>query len=206
MRRLIHILYIALPLLLVAPTVGAVGFVGPVGGLVKSKVPHTPDYYDATVRAAFKRGNWEGGKRLLDEGLKYYPSVSVLNELAGSYYYHKRAYDDARYYLVKALRDNNSNVEAKQLMVKVEEDTKNYSSAICYVNELLEIHPYWKGLWRHKISLYRKQGNDQEADRLLRRLCQIYPNDAQLQKDLNYQLELRANAARKKGNKESTLR
>ena len=205
MRRLIHILYIALPLLLVAPVVRAAGFVGPVDGLVKSKVPHTPDYYDATVRAAFKRGNWEGGKRLLDEGLKYYPSLSVLNELAGSYYYHKQAYDDARYYLVKSLRDNNSNVDAKQLMVKVEEDTKNYSSAICYVNELLEIHPYWKGLWRHKISLYRKQGNDQEADRLLHRLCQIYPNDAQLQKDLNYQLELRANADRKKGNKEGAI-
>ena len=205
MRRLIHILYIALPLLLVAPVVRAAGFVGPVDGLVKSKVPHTPDYYDATVRAAFKRGNWEGGKRLLDEGLKYYPSVSVLNELAGSYYYHKRAYDDARFYLVRALRDNNSNVDAKQLMVKVEEDTKNYSSAICYVNELLEIHPYWKGLWRHKISLYRKQGNDQEADRLLHRLCQIYPNDAQLKKDLNYQLELRANADRKKGNKEGAI-
>ena len=110
--------------------------------IVKTKDIHLPDYYDTTVRAAFKRGNWEGGKRLLDEGLKRYPDVSTLNELAGRYYYHKKAYDDARFYLVRALRDNNANVEAKQLIINVEEETRNYSSAICYVNELLEIHPY----------------------------------------------------------------
>lgn len=57
--------------------------------IVKTKDIHLPDYYDTTVRAAFKRGNWEGGKRLLDEGLKRYPDVSTLNELAGRYYYHK---------------------------------------------------------------------------------------------------------------------
>ena len=120
---------------------------------------HTPLYYDTNVRYLFKQGNWESGKRLLDEGLKRYPTISSLNELAGRYYYHKRAYDDARYYLVISLRDNDHNVEAKQLLINVEEDTHNYSSAICYVNELLEIHPYWKGLWRRKIELYRKQKN-----------------------------------------------
>ena len=173
--------------------------------LFQNKSIHLPDYYDTTVRAAFKRGNWEGGKRLLDEGLKHYPTVSVLNELAGRYYYHKQAYDDARYYLVKALRDDNSNVEAKQLIVNVEEEPRNYSSAICYVNELLEIHPYWKGLWRRKITLYRKMKNDVEADRLLQRLCQIYPNDAQLKKDLNYRLEQRAAAERKAGDKTAAI-
>lgn len=173
--------------------------------LFQNKSIHLPDYYDTTVRSAFKRGNWEGGKRLLDEGLKHYPTVSVLNELAGRYYYHKQAYDDARYYLVKALRDDNSNVEAKQLIVNVEEETRNYSSAICYVNELLEIHPYWKGLWRRKITLYRKMKNDVEADRLLQRLCQIYPNDAQLKKDLNYRLEQRAAAERKAGDKTAAI-
>ncbi len=173
--------------------------------LFSNKNKHLPDYYDSTVRAAFKRGNWEGGKRLLDEGLKLYPTVSVLNELAGRYYYNKQAYDDARYYLVKALRDDNTNVVAKQLIVNVEEETRNYSSAICYVNELLEVHPYWKGLWRRKINLYRKLKNDVEADRLLERLCQIYPNDAQLKKDLNYRLEQRAAAERKAGDKTSAI-
>ena len=180
------------------------------GGMSKKQFSsiedRTPGYYDTNVRHAFKQGNWEAGKRLLDEGLKNYPTISSLNELAGQYFYHKRAYDDARYYLVISLRDNNQNVEAKQLLVDVEEITHNYSSAICYVNELLEIHPYWKGLWRRKISLYRKQKNDVEADRLLQRLCQIYPNDAQIKKDLKYRLEQRALSERKTGNKNAAIK
>lgn len=166
---------------------------------------HTPDYYDATVRKAFKRGDWEGGKRLLDEGLANYPDISPLQELAGTYYYHKKLYDDARYHLVKSLRDNNANVDAKQLLVKVEETTRNYSSAICYVNELLEVNPYWKGLWRKKIELYRKQGNNDEADRLLKRICKIYPNDQQLQKDLSYCTEQKYINEKRKGNKAAAI-
>lgn len=149
----------------------------------------TPDYYDSHVRAAFKRGEWEEGKRLLDAGLKAYPDVSALNELAGQYYYNFRQYDDSRFYLVKSVKGDNANVRAKQLLVNVEEETENYSSAICYVNELLEVNPYWKGLWRRKIRLYRKQGNEVEADRLLKRICQIYPDDEQLKNDYAGRLE-----------------
>lgn len=166
---------------------------------------HTPDYYDATVRKAFKRGDWEGGKRLLDDGLVHYPSASPLQELAGQYYYHKKMYDDARYHLIKSVRDNNGNVDAKQLLVKVEETTHNYSSAICYVNELLEVNPYWKGLWRKKIELYRKQGNDEEANRLLKRICKIYPDDKQLQKDLAYCTEQNYLNEKRNGNKAAAI-
>lgn len=166
---------------------------------------HTPDYYEHTVRKAFKRGDWNGGKRLLDEGMERYPEVSGLNELAGSFYLHRQQFDDARYYLVRSLRDNNENVLAKQMLVDVEEKTKNYSSAICYVNELLQVNPYWKGLWRRKIALFRKQGNHQEADRLLRRLCQIYPNDSTLRHDLAGRLEEQYLHDRKKGNKSATI-
>lgn len=166
---------------------------------------HTPDYYEHTVRKAFKRGDWNGGKRLLDEGLEHYPEVSGLNELAGSYYLHHQAYDDARYHLVKAVRDNDGNVQAKQMLVDVEEKTKNYSSAICYVNELLQVNPYWKGLWRRKIALFRKQGNNVEADRLLKRICQIYPNDATLKRDLAGRLEEQYLHQRKSGNKNATI-
>lgn len=166
---------------------------------------HTPDYYEHTVRKAFKRGDWNGGKRLLDEGLKYYPDVSGLNELAGSYYLHRQAYDDARYHLVLAVRDNDGNVEAKQMLVDVEEKTKNYSSAICYVNELLQVNPYWKGLWRRKIALFRKQGNNVEADRLLKRLNQIYPNDPALHRDLSGRLEEQYLENRRKGDQTATI-
>lgn len=166
---------------------------------------HTPDYYEHTVRKAFKRGDWSGGKRLLDEGLKDYTYTSGLNELAGQYYLHFQAFDDARYHLVLAVRDNDGNVQAKQMLVDVEEKTKNYSSAICYVNELLQVNPYWKGLWRRKIALFRKQGNNVEADRLLKRLSQIYPNDAQLKRDLAGRLEEKYLANRKRGDKEATI-
>lgn len=166
---------------------------------------HTPDYYDAKVRADFKNGRWQEGKALLDEGLKYYPSVSGLNELAGSYYYHSRQYDDARYHLIKSVRDNNENVRAKQILVNVEDETGNYSSAICYVNELLEVNPYWKGLWRRKIELYRKQGNDVEADRLLKRICHIYPEDSQLRNDYADRLYSDYRSQRQSGNKDEAV-
>ena len=167
--------------------IGLICFVSIVGvyafNIIEKDDVHTPDYYESNVRSMFGREQWEAGKQLLDEGLSIYPDVNGLNELCGRYHYRKKDYDTARYFLVRAVRDNPENVEAKQLLIKVEDETRNYSSAICYVNELLEINPYWQGLWRKKIELYRKQGNVEEADRLLRRLRQIYPNDSTVQRD-----------------------
>lgn len=154
----------------------------------KSKI-HLPEYYWGNVRSMFRKNQWEKGKALLDQGMKLYPDASSLNELMGQYYYHHKQYDKSRYYLVHAIKEDNENVFAKQILVNVEEETGNYSSAICYVNELLEVNPYWQGLWRRKILLYRKQGNDVEADRLLKRINQIYPNDKRLQRDYAYSLE-----------------
>ena len=198
MRRTRIFLSLLLVVLFAAVVLGADGF-------RHDDDIHTPDYYEMTVRKAFKRGDWNGGKRLLDEGLEHYRYVSTLNELAGYYYLHNKAYDDARYHLVLAVRDNNENVQAKQMLVDVEEKTKNYSSAICYVNELLQVNPYWKSLWRRKIALFRKQGNDVEADRLLKRICQVYPNDPTLKRDLAGRLEEQYLQDRKKGDKSATI-
>jgi len=160
---------------------------------------HTPDYYEANVREHFKHDRWQQGKVLLDEGMKEYGTMSVMNELAGWYYYHFHSYDKARFHLIKSLRDDQSNSHSRELLVNVEEETKNYSSAICYINEILQSNPYSKGWWRRKINLYRKQGNHIEADRLLRRLLQIYPTDQQLKNDLNYQNEQNYQSLKKKG-------
>lgn len=165
----------------------------------------TPDYYAVNARSLFERGRWEEGKRFVDEGLKYYPSTNDLNELNGRYYLHRKDYDNARYYLIVAVRDNPENVRAKQMLINVEEQTGNYSSAICYVNELLEINPYWQGLWRKKIGLFRLQGNDVEADRLLKRLHQIYPNDSTVQADYAYSLEEKYTRLKKKGDKTAAI-
>ena len=166
---------------------------------------HSPDYYASNARVLFKQGKWDEGKRLVDEGLKYYPATGDLNELNGQYYYHKKEYDNARYYLIICVRDNPENVTARQLLVSVEEVTKNYSSAICYVNELLEINPYWQGLWRKKIGLFRLQGNDVEADRLLKRLRQIYPNDSTVQREYAASLEEKYIRDRKKGDRTASI-
>lgn len=151
----------------------------------------TPDYYEANTREHFKHNRWVEGKKLLDEGWKEYGDLSVMNELMGRYYYHFKKYDKARFYLVRALRDDNTNTQARETLVNVEEETHNYSSAICYINELLERNPYSKGWWRRKINIYRKQGNNIEADRLLTRLQQIYPNDNAVKKDVAFLNEQR---------------
>lgn len=151
----------------------------------------TPDYYEQNARDHFRHNRWTEGKLMLDEGWKDYGDLSVMNELMGKYYYHFKEYDKARFYLVRALRDDATNTQAREIIVNVEEETHNYSSAICYINELLERNPYSRGWWRRKINIYRKMGNNQEADRLLVRLNQIYPNDEVVKKDIVYLHEQR---------------
>ena len=167
---------------------------------------HAPDYYDKNVRTLFKSGKWHEGKRILNEGLKSYSFLSNLNELNGWYYYHFKKYDQARFFLIRALRHDKNNVHARDLLINVEEETKNYSSAICYVNEMLEYEPYSLLYWRRKIRLYRLQGNNDEADRLLARLRIIYPNEQQVLIDVAYQLETKYRLARKAANVPEQIR
>lgn len=165
----------------------------------------TPEEYAEKVQGYFGEEQWEEGKALLDEALEKYSLASNLHFLTGKYWFHEKDYDKARYHLVKAVDLNYDNVEAKHLLVDVEDLTQNYSSAICYVNELLEVNPYWQGLWRRKIELYRKQGNDVEADRLLRRINQIYPRDTTLRKDLVYSMELSYQRLKREGERKKAI-
>ena len=148
-----------------------------------------PAYYSDIASDLFEREQWKAGKDVIDKGLRIYPDEATLHMLAGKYWFHQRNYDRSRYHLIKSLDNDYNNVEAKQLLVTVEEITGNYSSAICYVNELLEVNPYWRGLWRRKIDLYYKQGNITEANRLFKRLQQIYPTDQALKDDYFRALE-----------------
>lgn len=157
------------------------------------------EYYDK-VQELFGEEQWQSGKKILDAGLKRYPDDSNLNALAGKYWLHEEDYDKARFYLVKAVNANYNNVEAKQMLVTVEDVTGNYSSAICYINELLEVNPYWEGLWRKKIELYKKQGNTREATRLFKRLQQIYPNNDQIKDAYYYELEVEYEKQKQEGN------
>src|SRR5690554_535851 len=146
----------------------------------------------AQIQKEFANENWENGKDTLDKALDKYPNDSDINTLAGKYYHHIGNLDRARFHLLRAINIFNGNVDAKQLMVNVELEAERYSSAICYVNELLEINPYWRGLWRKKIELYNLQGNKIEANRLHERMYHIYPEDADIKADYLYELELEA--------------
>lgn len=157
------------------------------------------------INDLYNQGKWEEGKRKADELLKNSPKDADIRMLLGKYYIHKKQYDRARYELVKSLEYAPANVESKHMLVTVETETDRYSSAICYINELLEVNPYWKGLWRQKIELYRTMGNQVEADRLLKRISQIYPEDNELKKDQSYILQQKELAVKKSGKIDETI-
>lgn len=163
----------------------------------------TPGQYVDQVTSLFAQHRWDKGKDLLDEGIDKYPKYPNLHYLAGRYWYHFKNFDKARYHLTKSCHINYNHIDAKNLLVNVEELTGNYSSAICYVNELLEVNPYWKGLWLRKVDLYKKQGNFEEANALLKRLRQIYPDDATISSDWFEVLETTYQQARKSGDLEA---
>ncbi len=157
------------------------------------------------INDLYKQGKWEEGKNKAEDHLKRNPKDSDMRMLVGKYYTHRQQYDKARYELVKSLEYAPANVESKHMLVTVETETQRYSSAICYINELLEVNPYWKGLWRKKIELYRTMGNQVEADRLLKRISQIYPEDSELKGDHAYVQEQRALAVAKAGRIDETI-
>lgn len=161
--------------------------------------------YVVLVGKQFDSGNWDAGKATLDKGIKEYPNDSDLRMMLGKYYHHVKQYEKARYELSKAIEITPTNIDAKQIMVNVEIETKRYSSAICFVNEILEVNPYLSGLWRKKIELYELQGNDIEANRLRKRLHQIYPTDKDLKREYVNSIEEEAIHSRKSGDYEKSI-
>lgn len=112
-------------------------------------------------------------------------ATSNKDFVAGKAYYKKQDYTNARFYLLRAVREEPSNEQALLMLANLEERTKHYATAIVHLNDLLALNPYNEHFWRKKIGLYRLQGNDVEADRLLERLCTIYPEDENLQRLLH---------------------
>lgn len=145
--------------------------------------------YIAHIKTCFDTKDWKSAKILLDEALSIYPDESELNLWAGTYYIQQKELDNARYFLIKATQQNPDNLKAKLQLITLEEELGNLSSAICYTNELLEQYPYDRALWKRKIGLYRKAEDHKEADRLLKRLHFIYPNDTSVTQDYVNRME-----------------
>ncbi|MHC5309575.1 tetratricopeptide repeat protein [Myroides sp. LJL116] len=166
----------------------------------QEKVMFNPDDYVTNANREFNNGNWEKGKGILDIAVEESPRDSDIKMLLGKYYYHHKQYDKARYELVKALELKSDNNDAKQILLNVEIETQRYSSAICYVNELLETSPYLESLWQKKIHLYDIQGNHVEVNRLRKRLAQIYPNSQSVKDAYLYSIENQIVEDKKNGN------
>lgn len=173
---------------------------------IKKPEPDEMDEYVTPANKKFEEGKWEEGQKIVQEGLKQHPKYSDLWMLSGKYHLHKKDYKKSRYNLHKALEYNSENNEAKKLFVNVETKDKRYSSAIGYVNELLEVHPYLEELWQKKIRLYELQGNQQEANRLRKRLLQIYPDKKEIKDDYIYDLQMQAHQQQKDGNLDKAIK
>lgn len=146
---------------------------------------HSSRYYYNRANNYQEAQAWNASKREIDDGLKHYPDDPDLRYLNGRYYYYGEGdMQAARYNLIKAIQESDHHYGARRLLVDVEDSTKHYSSAICYINELLEYQPYDRDLWRRKISFYKRLGHDVEADAALQRLARIYPNDSIVRREL----------------------
>lgn len=164
---------------------GGLGCMETYAGENQTKEIHDNRYYSSRADELENSNSWEAAKKVIDEGLRYYPEDPELRYLNGRYYYYaQNDLQRSRYNLVKALQESDHHWGARRLLIDVEDDSKHYSSAICYINELLEQQPYDRDLWRRKIGLYRKLDNKVEADAALARLARIYPNDSLVVKDL----------------------
>lgn len=161
-----------------------------------------PRYYADRAKAFMQANGWNEAKREIDEGLVDFPEDAELRYLNGQYYYMTGRMNDARYNLIKAVQANDELYGAKRLLLDVEDETGHYTSAICYINELLEFQPYDRDLWRRKIGLYRKLNNDTEADEILERLSRIYPNDTIISNDLKNRRRLNSNTVLQTNNLE----
>jgi tetratricopeptide (TPR) repeat protein len=159
-----------------------------------------PKDYVEEAKADFNNGNWTAGKSRLDKGLTKYPEDSDIWYMIGRYYYHFNNHEKARYNLTKAVELNYNNADAKLLLSKVEEETGQYSSAICHINELLETYPYRKEYWIRKANLYGKLGNLEQSELLFKRINRVFPGDTTIMKHYLYSIEASYYDDKKSGN------
>ena len=145
--------------------------------------------YDIAKDWGQNRGNYVKALEAIKLAHKKAPKDIDIQEYLGKCYLELKQYDKARYILRKAADARLQNYTALLYLLNVEHQTKRYSSAICYVNEMLEQTPYEKGLWIKKMNLYKEMGNEVEALRELKRIKQIFPEDHDIQRDYIYMLE-----------------
>jgi len=144
------------------------------------------DLYFEEAKRDIAEQNFSRAAKMSWRGLQLAPNDLDLKTLLGKAKLQLADYDTARYVLKQVYLKRRKDIDVLGFLVTIEQTTKRYSDAICFVNELLEITPYSRGWWRRKILIYKEMGNFEEAERALKRLYQIYPDDTEIQNDYNY--------------------
>lgn len=150
------------------------------------------------ARIEGKKENFSKAAEYCEMAMKYAPYDMDIKEYYGKCQMELGQFEEARITLLDVLKRSPKRVEARHYLLNIEFQTKRYSSAVCYANELLEITPYAKTLWMKKIQLYSLMNNKIEAHRATVRLYHIFPEDEEVRALYNNLLKEEALAAAKK--------
>ena len=144
------------------------------------------DLYFEEAKKDIAEQNFTKAAKMSWRGLQISKNDLDLKVLLGKANLQLGKYDTARYVLKQVYDKRRKDIDVLQYLVTIEQTTKRYSDAICFVNELLEITPYSRGWHLRKIEIYKEMGNFEEAERALKRIYQIYPNDTEIESRYNY--------------------
>lgn len=158
------------------------------------------DEYFELAKQEGKKNNFHKALDYCLKATKLAPLDMDIREYLGKCYMEIGQLEQARIVLLDVLKKSPKRVDARHYLLNIETQTKRYSSAVCYVNELLEITPYSKTLWQRKINLYNLMGNRIEANRATIRLYQIFPEDEEIKAMYNNVLKEDAEKKAKSNN------
>ncbi|MBF01220.1 MAG: hypothetical protein CMP77_14775 [Flavobacterium sp.] len=143
------------------------------------------EYFKMAKEVVKEKGNFAKAAEYCEKALDLAPLDMDIKEYLGKCYMELGRLEEARIVLLDVLQHSPRRTDARHYLINIETQTERYASAVCYVNELLEITPYSKTLWRRKINLYNLMDNRVEANREIRRLYQIFPNDPEIKQMFN---------------------
>ena len=153
---------------------------------IYSQVFDSSDLYFEEAKKDIAEQNFTKAAKMSWRGLQISKNDLDLKVLLGKANLQLGKYDTARYVLKQVYDKRRKDIDVLQYLVTIEQTTQRYSDAICFVNELLEITPYSRGWHLRKIEIYKEMGNFEEAERALKRIYQIYPNDTEIESRYNY--------------------